>query len=134
MFYDELKNILAERFQDYSSQPVIYRDSYETIMKYVERKSSDIQTSLNIMETDDRRYKVFIDDLIKAPQMNALYMSVDYLKTITSDLQTMLYDLVVITNTCIERSNQYKPRFLKDTNEEFRLALKILLKLNTTVL
>lgn len=128
MFYDELKNILTERFQDYSAQPIIYRDSYETIMKYVERKSSDIQTSLNIMETDDRRYKVFIDDLIKAPQMNSLYMSVDYLKTITSDLQTMLYDLVIITNTCIEHSNQYKDYIDPDKFYAYNNSLKALLE------
>jgi hypothetical protein len=80
------------------------------------------------METDDRRYKVFIDDLIKAPQMNALYQSVDYLKTITSDLQTMLYDLVVITNTCIDHSSQYKDYIDPDKFFAYDNSLKALLE------
>lgn len=108
MFYSELKDILAERFRDYSSQPIAYRDSYETIMNYVERKATEIQSSLSIAENDERRYDVFIKDLIESPQMNSMYLNVDYLRTITSDLQTMLYDMVILVNSAVEKNSQYR--------------------------
>lgn len=105
-FYDELKYLLSERFKDYSSQSNNIKNIYDTIMDYVNSRCNQLQSESIIKSTDESRYYDFIKDILTTPQMNGMYMNVDYLKSITSDLQTLLFDLIIIINTHVQKSLQ----------------------------
>lgn len=129
-FYTELKYLLDQRFKDYSGQPVHIQNIYQTIMEYVDKRAQELQSDAEVMQTDESQYGKFLEHLINSPHLDGMYLSADYLKTITSDVQTLLFDLMIIINTYVSEMNKkYGDYVDPEKIYEYRIALAALAKM-----
>ena len=129
-FYTELRHLLDERFKDYMSQPRNIQSTYETIMQYVVMKGEELEAQKILVETDERLYGSMIDSLLNSAQMDQRLLSPDYLKTITSDFQTLLFDLVVIVNSYVMQVSRKFGNYIDPFKyEEYFKALDLISKM-----
>jgi len=126
-FYGSLKAMLHDRFKDAAMMSMPIRDTYQKIMNYVQAEINEIEAAKQIREVDEQMYSRMINDIITTPQLDGRYLSPDYMKTITSDVQTLLFDMTVIVNSYIDQSFRRYGDYI-DPNKiyEYRKALKVL--------
>jgi hypothetical protein len=100
-FYNSLKMMLNDVWKRCETQEL--KDVYSKIVDHIEKETSYLVNKDNIITVDDSLYDNFIKDLINSPRMNIMYNNVDYLRSITADLQTLMFDLMIIVNTYVKR-------------------------------
>lgn len=104
-FYKDLKYILTDIWKSCDTSE--RKDVYSRLVKFIDNQIEYYVNKSNTEQIDESNYSEFLYSLINSPSLNAMYFSPDYLKTVTSDYQTLLYDLVYIVDRYVQNSQKY---------------------------
>lgn len=104
-FYKDLKYMMADVWKSCDSDE--RKNTYQLINEFINNGIDYYTTKSNVQQSDETTYYDFIYSLVNSPSLNIMYQSPDYLKTVTSDFQQLLSDLVKIVDTYIKNSQKY---------------------------
>jgi len=74
---------------------------YQTIVSYIDSEIKKITNDNNIYTLGDNFHSELFQQLIKAKQINQEYRYVDYLRTVIPDIQTLVFDCVVMIHNYV---------------------------------
>lgn len=95
-FYDSLKTILAKNNSRWGNN--YHLDNvYNTIVNYIENEIQELTTKNSINTVTDSFHMELMNNLLFT-SINPMYKNVDILRTLIPDMQTLVFDLVVIIN------------------------------------
>lgn len=99
--FSSLKHYLNDLYK--RCETVEHLDVYSKIMLYLDNEINELINIENVQSVDNKQYQLFLEDLLNSTSLNPLYNNVDFIKTITPDLQTLMFDLMLLINDYISR-------------------------------
>jgi hypothetical protein len=75
---------------------------YNSIWQYLDGEIEELTNKNNVVEINDEFHEKFLIDLIYH-QINPMYKSHDILKTLIPDIQTLVFDLIILTTEFIKQ-------------------------------
>lgn len=125
--YNGLKGYLNELYKYCDTAQL--RDVYQRIVNYIDYNTDYLKNLDTVNSVDESNYSQFLNDLLINPNFNAIYQSVDYIKTITPDLQTLLFDLVIVIDEYVKKSQPALKYVNIKKQNNYRLYTRTLLSL-----
>lgn len=104
-FYGDLKLLLSKYSSPFGNNYHI-RDIYKEIVEYIDKESEFLANFGNVQEFDKNKYDEFLDDIIN-DRANIMNQNVDLLKAFIPDLQTLVFDLVLLTDFYINNDTTF---------------------------
>lgn len=112
--YESLKNLLAKNNNRWGNNYHL-DNTYNAIMEYIYKETNDIINQENITSISDTNHMAIINDLLYSKNVNPLYLSVAGLRTLVPDLQTFVFDLMLLINNYIQ-NNSYQLDYVNRNN------------------
>jgi hypothetical protein len=121
--YNSLRELLNDYSKSYGYNQHV--DSiYVTILNFINQKSIEASTCLNVESANSKIYVDFINEIITGSQMNIMYQNIDYLKQITPDLQNLMFDLMIIVNATVIKCSKYNNYIDQTRINQYRINTK----------
>jgi hypothetical protein len=113
-FYDSLKLILSRNNKRWGYN--YHLDNvYETIVSYLDNEIKQLVNKDNIYTVNDTFEMELLNQIVTTEQLNPMYKHVDVLRNLIPDLQTLIFDCMLIVNNYVV-CNQETINFLARTN------------------
>lgn len=96
-FYEGLSSLLAKNNRRWGYNNHL-TDAYSAIQSYLKQKIDDITNAQLFVEKNDSAHLSILSELLNTSMVNPIYRSVDNLKMAVSDIQTFVFDCVVLIN------------------------------------
>jgi hypothetical protein len=124
--YSTLKDVLSRNNKSWGSN--YHLDNvYDSIWSYLDSEIEYLVNKNNVTEINDSFHQQFIIDLI-FHKINPMYRQVDVLKALVPDIQTLVFDLIVlVTEFC--KTHQTELSYLnRDIWDEYTMSTTNILK------
>ena len=104
LLFEGLKQILTK---NNSRWGVTYhiQNSYNAIMSYIDNEIQDIQLSKKMYSIDNEYHMIILNEMLSS-NVSPLYKHVSSVKELIPDLQTLVFDMVLLINTYMENNQQ----------------------------
>ncbi len=95
--YESLKDILGRNNKRWGNNYHL-DNAYQAIVNYLDNEIQEMLTKDNVYTITDTFEMDLINMLLKEKQLNPMYRSIDVLKTLLPDIQTVVFDLMLLIN------------------------------------
>lgn len=96
-FYRGLKDILGRNNRRWGYNNHL-SDVYSTIVAFIGEQTENIINNQLYVEKNDSAHLDIINEIIRTASSNPIYRSVDNIKMVVADIQTFVFDCVVLVN------------------------------------
>ena len=124
-FYESLKHILARNNQRWGSNYHL-ENAYKTIVNFLDKETEKLVNDQNMVVADDNFHMQLIKEMLTKDQMNPMYRSIDVLKTLVPDMQTLVFDCMLLVHSYIGQQNTLMEFISRSTYLDYIEAAKIL--------
>lgn len=123
VLYDSLKQLLNTYSKSYGNNRYI-TNMYSIIVDFINQKSIEASNYLYVETVNSKIYCDFIEEIINGSQMNIMYQNIDYLKSITPDLQNLVFDLMLLVNGTVNKCTKYNDYIDQKRINQYNLSTR----------
>lgn len=123
--FESLREILSKNEKHWG---ITYHldNAYIAIVEYLDNEIQELTNQENIYSVEDNFHLQLLTELITLKQINQMYRHIDVLRTLIPDMQTFIFDGMLLLHSYIQR-NEYSMKFInKNTYLDYIEATKIL--------
>ena len=110
MLYESLREILTKNDKHWGITHHL-DNAYVAIVDYLDKEIIELTNFQNIHTVEDNFHLELFNQIVTQEQLNPMYRSVDVLRKLIPDIQTLVFDCIALTHTYIAR-NQEAIQFL----------------------
>ncbi len=126
--YSSLRERLTKYSTSWAKTPQ-NNEVYEAILSHIDMEISDLVNSQSIQSVDLNMYADFFNNLFTGGALNVMYHNTDYLKKLIPDLQTFMFDLMLVINGYVTDKSALNKFLDLNTLNSYRNSTKILFDL-----
>jgi len=118
--FESLREILAKNNKSWGYSYHL-DNAYDAIVSYLDKEIIELTNIDNVYTIEDNFEMDLINQIITQNQLNPMYRSIDVLKKLIPDIQTLVFDCMLLIHNHIS-SNQYALQFVNSNSFNDYLA------------